>query len=660
MKLNRIPTIAITVIALALALPIAALADVTGTPTLAANTALSFDTGTTSTSGGDILWSGTSMTPQGSAAALNITATTQQSGAAAYATYTQAVLSALGSLYTKAAISPLTVGTILAVKTNGGNYAKVLVTAVSGTSISLQFDTFGTSGGPGVPTITQILNNYGLVPAGFTNSGIAQGSLFIIKGSGLADPAAQALPLQDSSKGLPATLNGASVKVTVGSTTTTPVFYYAIASQLALVLPSNTPVGNATLTVSYNGQTSSPAAFQVVQSAMGFDAYFGTGSGLGVATNNASGALYNYTSSIPPGTTVVLWGSGLGADPTRDTTYSTSNINQILGLSHIYIGGLDATIAYQGPSGYPGLNQVNVTIPQGVAPGCNVSLVGVSSSGVPTNFLSLPIGNGVCSDSVFGTTGTQLQNGSGQTTVNTGFVEMFQETGPATSGSGTQTSNLAIGIFESVTGASYGSSSGSVSIGGCVVVQSVSTSGSLPTVTYLDAGSLSVTGPSGTVAMPEPTMGLYEAQLASGFISPGGTYTFKGTGGTGAASDGPFSTSVTFTNPPLVWSNTANFATVTRGSGATFQWTGGTPGTYVIMAGSSTGTTTGAFANYTCIAPVSAGSFTVPSYVLSALPAGTGNSTLENTSSYQSFTATGLTSGFALGGVAITVNSTYN
>jgi len=656
MKLNRIPTIAITVIALALALPIAALADVTGTPTLAANTALSFDTGTTSTSGGDILWSGTSMTPQGSAGAYNL----GNLGLATYSTLPLSTFSALpSSFFTKSAIAigSLPVGEVLAVKTNGGNYTKVAVTAVSGTSISLEFDTFGVNSGP---TITQILNNYGLVPVGFTNSGIAQGSLFIIKGSGLADPAAQAVLWKFANGPLPTTSNGASVKVTVGSTTTVPAFYYSMASQLALVMPSNTPLGTAQVTVTYNNQTSTPFSIQVVQSAMGFDAYFGTGSGLGVATNNASGALYNYTSSIPPGTTVVLWGSGLGADPTRDTTYSTSNINQILGLSHIYIGGLDATIAYQGPSGYPGLNQVNVTIPQGVAPGCNVSLVGVSSSGVPTNFLSLPIGNGVCSDSVFGTTGTQLQNGSGQTTVNTGFVEMFQETGPATSGSGTQTSNLAIGIFESVTGASYGSSSGSVSIGGCVVVQSVSTSGSLPTVTYLDAGSLSVTGPSGTVAMPEPTMGLYEAQLASGFISPGGTYTFKGTGGTGAASVGPFSTSVTFPNPPLVWSNTANFATVTRGSGATFQWTGGTPGTYVIMAGSSTGTTTGAFANYTCIAPVSAGSFTVPSYVLSALPAGTGNSTLENTSSYQSFTATGLTSGFALGGVAITVNSTYN
>jgi hypothetical protein len=58
--------------------------------------------------------------------------------------------------------------------------------------------------------------------------------------------------------------------------------------------------------------------------------------------------------------------------------------------------------------------------------------------------------------------------------------------------------------------------------------------------------------------------------------------------------------------------------------------------------------------------PVAAGSFTVPSYVLSALPAGTGSSSLFNTSSYQTFTATGLDSGFALGGATVSVNSTYN
>jgi hypothetical protein len=78
------------------------------------------------------------------------------------------------------------------------------------------------------------------------------------------------------------------------------------------------------------------------------------------------------------------------------------------------------------------------------------------------------------------------------------------------------------------------------------------------------------------------------------------------------------------------------------------------------MAGSSTSTATGVFANYTCIAPVAAGNFTVPAYVLSALPPGAGSSTLENTSSYGNFTATGLTVGSALGGVVVAVNSTYN
>src|ERR1019366_9235972 len=124
--------------------------------------------------------------------------------------------------------------------------------------------------------------NHGLIPAGFSNNGIAPGSLFIIKGTGLADPNAQALALQSSAgAGLPTTLNGASVKVTVNGTTTVPVFYYALATQLALVLPSNTlPTRQAQVTVTYNNQTTGAFPVQVVQSAMGFDAYYGTGSGL--------------------------------------------------------------------------------------------------------------------------------------------------------------------------------------------------------------------------------------------------------------------------------------------------------------------------------------------------------------------------------------------
>ena len=153
--------------------------------------------------------------------------------------------------------------------------------------------TFGAPATNAGPVIAQVLNNYSLIPAGFPNSGIAPGTLFIIKGSGLADPNAEALPLQSSTaaSGLPTALNGASVTVTSGGVTTTPVFYYAIAAQLALVLPSNTPVGTATVTVTYNGQASAPFTFQVVATAMGFGAYYGTGSGLGLAVNTITGVL---------------------------------------------------------------------------------------------------------------------------------------------------------------------------------------------------------------------------------------------------------------------------------------------------------------------------------------------------------------------------------
>jgi uncharacterized protein (TIGR03437 family) len=667
MKLNRIRMIAIAVIALALALPMAALADVTGAPTLAAGAYFSFDTGTTGSSGGDVLWSGSSLTPQGSAGAYNL----GNLGLATYSTLPQSTFSALpSSFFTKSAIAigSLPVGEVFAVKTNGGNYTKVAVTAVSGTSISLEFDTFGSSAPTG-PTITQILNNYGLVPAGFTNSGISPGSLFIIKGTGLASPTAQAVLQSSASPGLQTTLNGASVKVTVGSTTTTPVFYYAIASQLALVLPSNTPAGNATLTVSYNNQTSAPASFQVVANAMGFDAYYGTGSGLGVATNNATGALYNYTNSIPPGTTVVLWGSGLGADPTRDTTYGTANFNQIAGLSHIYIGGVDAPIVYQGPSGYPGLNQVNVTIPQGVATGCNVSLVGVSAAGVPTNFLTLPIGNGVCSDPTFGTNGTQLSTLSGQTNVNNGALFVFQETSPTnTTGTASQVTDLAEGVFDRVTGSSVGSSSGSVSLGGCIVTET-GTSGTTTTTTTtaIDAGTITVTGPvGGTVTLASQTVsgiGLYYSQLAAGAIpTSGGTFAFKGTGGSVAPFIGPFTASLTFPNPILTWTNSNNAATVTRSSGLTVSWNGGSSGTYVIIGGSSSATVSGqsVSGSYTCIAPVSAGSFTVPSYVLATLPAGSGSTAVSNYTNYQTFTASGLDNGTLFGGTSQSVNTTYN
>jgi uncharacterized protein (TIGR03437 family) len=644
------------IVILVLAFPIAALADVSGTPTLAANSALNLDTGATTASGGDILWNGSSVTPQGNATAVQL----GLSGATGFAIYFQSDLETTPG-YSK---SPITViaGTLFAVKTNSGNYAKVLVTAKNGTSIALQFTTYESSSGP---HITQVLNNYGLIPAGFSNFGIAPGSLFIIKGTGLTDPNAQALPLQSSSgAGLPTTLNGASVKVTVNGTTTVPVFYYAIATQLALVLPSNTGTSTGTrvaaqVTVTYNNQTTGAFPIQVVPSAMGFDAYYGTGSGLGVATNNATGALYDYSNSIPPGTTVVLWGSGLGADPQRDTKYVPAAF-PINNLAHVYIGGVDAPIVYQGASGYPGLNQVDVTVPASVPLGCNVSLVGVTAAGMPTNFLTLPIGNGACSDAPFGTSGNQRQSLSGKSTVNTGTVLVLHSTSPGTTSGSTQVNDIAEASFQSISGASYGAASNSVSLGSCIATQTAGGGGG--TATGLDAGTISMAGPVGSPVtlngIPQ-SPGTYVAQLATGAIpSSGGTFAFHGAAG---AQVGAFDTSVVFPNPLLNWTNQDADAGVAQGKALNATWTGGAPNSVVYIGGNSSATVGGETVNgsFLCLAPVSAQQFTVPAYVLAALPLGSGNLYMENITKYQSFAASGLDAGYAFGGVQYTINWTY-
>jgi uncharacterized protein (TIGR03437 family) len=635
-------------------LPVAALANLTGTQTLNANTALSLDTGATSSSGGDILWSGTAITPQTKAGAFNLGSV----GAAAFSGLSQSTLQFLTYSSSPIPAATLVVNDVFAVKTNGGNYAAVLVTAASGTSITLQFTTFGVSGAPSGPTITQVINNFSFIPAGFSNSGIAPGSLFVIIGSGLAPASAQALPLQSSSgSGLPTTLNGASVKVTVNGTSVTPAFYYAIATALALVLPSNTPLGTGTVTVTYNNQTSSPYTIQVTQSGMGFDTYYGTGSGLGVATNPLTGALYSYNNSIPPGTIVTLWGSGLGADPARDTTYTPAAF-AINNLAHIYVGGIDATISYQGASGFPGVNQVNITIPANAPTGCNVPMVGVTSGGVPTNFTTLPIGSGPCSDPAFGTSGTQFQSLSGQSTVKTGIIGLYHSISPATSGSGTQTTDFGYASFQSTTGASYGSGGGLVSVGGCILSETAS-SGSSGTTTGLDAGSITVTNPAGTAAtlMTSPLgAGSYYAQLASGFIpSTGGMFAFHGAGG---ANVGSFNTSVVYPSPGLSWTNQSAAAAIARANGLQVAWTGGASGTYVTISGSSS--TSSAFGSFTCIAPVSAGQFTVPPYVLGGMPAGSGSVTVSNQTAYTPFSASGIDAGFAIGFVSTQVNSTFN
>ena len=88
---------------------------------------------------------------------------------------------------------------------------------------------------------------------GFQNGAIAQGSLFVVFGSGMGPAQIQ----YASSFPLPATLAGTSVSVTVNGTTLSCVMIYTQDGQLAAILPSTTPIGTGTMTVTFSSAETS-------------------------------------------------------------------------------------------------------------------------------------------------------------------------------------------------------------------------------------------------------------------------------------------------------------------------------------------------------------------------------------------------------------------
>jgi uncharacterized protein (TIGR03437 family) len=655
----------------ALAFPIAALAQttVTGTPTLSVGETLDLDTGATSTTGvGDVTFTGTSLTFVGNAVGGVIPGITGTTG---FAEVSQTILQSLSALASSSAIpaSSLAVGTIVGIGTNGGNASKILVTAISSTSLGLQFTTYTSSSTPPAngPTITGLANNYSGIPAGLPSYGIAPASLFIIYGSDLSNAGTPVLQ-SSAAPGLPLTLNGTSISVTVNGITTSPAIYYTSPTQVAAVLPSTTPAGTGTIIVTYNGTPSSPFTILVTKSAFGIDTLYGTGSGGIVATVGST--VITPTDSASPGQTITIWGSGLGADTANnDRTYPMKQDN--LGDAAVYIGGFKATVTYAGRSQYPGVDQVNVVVPSQLTGGCSNAVVVVAHN-IDSNFGGLPVnpGGGVCVDAIYGINGTQLSETGSQGTVKAGSLTLFQSTLPSSDFGALKahaqpftTVYTAGGFFSSTTGFSYVGGSSFLSLGSCIIILPSNVTVTGGTSNGLDAGpSIGLAGGDLSTSLTEvatsgPGVGDYESELKTP-LQGGTAYTFTGTGGKDV---GPFKGTITFP-VPLDWTNESSITTVTESGGQLITWTGGANGTYVYIEGSSsTSPATGepVSISFVCIVPVTDQQFTIPAYVLLALPTGTGTLAVFNEANPVSFVATGITSGSLSAGVASEENVTY-
>jgi len=536
----------------------------------------------------------------------------------------------------------------------------------SGGTLSFSISGTVTTIGPAPPNIADIENNSSLIPAAFPNSGIGPSSIFVIHGSAMAS-ATTVTALQDSTKApLPTTggLNGAVVTVKAGGSTYTPGLYYAIATQIAGVMPAAVPPGPATVTVSYNGQISTAYSFTVVPAAFGIDVYNGN---YAVLQDAVTGAIITPTNSAMPGEPITIWGTGIGSD-LNDSDVSFSNTPQAIPTqAQVYIGNVavpQSNILYVGSFGYPGVNGVIFTVPSNITPACFNSVAVVTTLSGGSTVSNVAVGSfmpsgGVCQDAYTGLDGKSISTLTQQTNVRAGSLSVSQQTSPVTSAA-PSTLNAASGMFQQVAGSTSLAGGSEVSVGSCSLTQTLSNI-TPPTITALNPGTITVTPPGGSaIALQASTTiaGEYQAQLPSGAIpTSGGTFAFSASGGSGANAVGSFSTTVNFPSPIINWTNQSAAATVTRSAGLAYNWTGGAPGSYVIVSGNSASST--ASGSYTCIFPQSTLTGTVPPYILAALPAGSGTSSLENSTSLTSFTAGGLDYGVASGSVSVSINSTY-
>jgi len=385
--------------------------------------------------------------------------------------------------------------------------------------------------------------------------------------------------------------------------------------------------------------------------------------GLDVATD-ANVNYFAQAASASPGQTIILWGSGVGADTANDDkTYPLKQDNLTTIPMQVWIGGIQATIQYRGRSQYPGVDQVNVVIPSNVPVGCGVSIVAVSGN-IVSNSITVPVapGGGACSDPASPTNAGLLQSLTGKAKVSFGFLEVIQST-EVTAATGKTTSNEAFAGFFSYPGAAFlaaANASASIpSIGSCIIIGG---GGVGLTPTGLDPGTITFSGggtPSTTLQSIPSEAGDFYAMI-SAVPSSGATYTFTGSGGKDV---GSFNTTLNFPTP-LVWTNQSSITTVNRAQGQTVTWTGGAPGTFVSIGGqsellSASGTFITAV-TFECYAPVSAGQFNIPSWVLLALPASTaGGLNMSNQTNPQSFTASGLDYAYVTAAALTDISVTY-
>ncbi len=502
------------------------------------------------------------------------------------------------------------------------------------------------------PTITKVLNAASYVTPPPAASGqpanpapIAQGSIFVVIGTGLAGSGlvqASSLPLQTN-------MNGVTITVTAGGQAYNAfmVNTWGLYNEVTGILPSNTPVGSATVTVTYNSQTSAPFKINVARSVPGI--FTNSAFGYGPAAAQIQTSVYkpdSLTNPAGPASQVLLYATGLAPISGSDANPSGGAIAGGINVQ-VEVGGMQAQVIYAGRSYFPGEDQINIVLPANVPLGCYTPGV-VVVDGIPSNDFTIPTGaagSNSCAHP-FGLSQSAEAALDAGGTVNLGVFSAIR--GAA---SGLTAEGLG-GLFETANATevyetykelltAYSVIYFPGPIGSCVTFDELSGPPASPIPTdFTTIGSkelqpsslLTLSGPNG-VSTPvgrantgAPGSGYLWINLPSAaspaLLGPG-TYTISGNAGPDIAA---FNGSTQFpTN--LSWTNSGNLSAPPVANGITMTWTGG--GTVVqpniwIFGNSSiynlVDPSKDRGKTFSCVVNASLNQFAIPASITSQLP----------------------------------------
>jgi uncharacterized protein (TIGR03437 family) len=498
---------------------------------------------------------------------------------------------------------------------------------------------------PGTPTVTEngIVNSASGIPPSLPGGALAQGSFFTIFASGVGPTP----PQQAEQFPLPVNLGGTRVQIRQGTRTVDCYLVFTSNTQINGIIPSNAPLGNAEMIVTYNGNASRAVPVRIAQHNFGIFAT-SQGRGPGIIQNfqtQLEQPLNTRSASAKPRQVIILWGTGAGPIAAPDNVAPPAG--NLPFPFEMTIGGKPARLLYNGRAPCcSGVDQIVAEVPDDAPQGCYVP-VQVKAGDVWSNVVTMAIEpNGQTCQDVTNPASTITSTGGKVGVVM--LTRLSATINSASTGEQKLDADLGVAAFPEMTAAGdlgFNMLTSMPPVGTCQAFAGVrdisdllggAFGGPLQTTgaaKMLDAGAMLQVSSSGRTAnLERSTNGTYLGLLGGSIPLPGtpamvpldaGTFTIAGTGGPDV---GAFNASITL-RPPISWTNRTQLGVIDRKTPFRVDWTGGTAGESVLVLGYGTDQANKASSGFLCMAPSDSGSFTVPAAAMANLPAvqGTGD-----------------------------------